>query len=48
VDPEKEDEFVDLLSEMKIPFFMLGHVTKGEIRVDDISMGFTGKMNVEV
>jgi phosphoribosylformylglycinamidine synthase len=43
---EKEDEFVDLLSDLKIPFFMLGHVTKGEIRIDDASLGFIGRMNV--
>ena len=48
INPEKEDEFVDTLSEMKIPFFMLGHVTRGEIRIDDVSMGFVGKMNVSL
>ncbi len=45
VDPDREDTFVDLLSEMKVPFFMLGHVTRGEIRVDDVSMGFIDKMS---
>lgn len=45
VDPEKEDEFVDVLSEMDVPFFTLGHVTRGEIRIDDISLGFTDKMS---
>ncbi len=44
VNPEKEDDFVDLLSDMKVPFFMLGHVTRGEIRVDDISLGYIDKM----
>ena len=44
VNPEKEDEFVDVMNEMKVPFFMLGHVTRGEIRVDDMSLGFTGIM----
>jgi phosphoribosylformylglycinamidine synthase len=44
IEPEKEDEFVDLLSEMKIPFFMLGHVTRGEIRLDDMSLGFIDKI----
>lgn len=42
----EEDEFVDVLSENKIPFFTLGHVTKGEIRVDDIPYGYTGKMKL--
>jgi phosphoribosylformylglycinamidine synthase len=44
VDPKKVDEFVDLMSSLKIPFFALGHVTKGEIRIDDESFGFIGKM----
>lgn len=45
VDPEKEDEFVDVLSDMKVPFFTLGHVTRGEIRIDDVSFGYTDKMS---
>mgnify|MGYP001767483150 CR=1 FL=1 len=48
VDPEKEDEFVDVLTEMRIPFFTLGHVTKGEIRIDDKSLGFIDKMTAGV
>ncbi len=44
VDSEKEDDFVDVLTELKVPFFMLGHVTKGEIRIDDESLGFIDKM----
>ena len=44
VHPDKEDEFVDAMFDMKIPFFTLGHVTKGEIRVDDKSLGFIDKM----
>jgi phosphoribosylformylglycinamidine synthase len=46
--PEKEDDFVDVLTEMKIPFFTLGHVTKGEIRVDDTSLGFIDKMSAGI
>ena len=46
--PEKEDEFVDAMTEMKIPFFTLGHVTKGEIRIDDESFGFIDKMTAGV
>jgi phosphoribosylformylglycinamidine synthase subunit PurL len=45
VSPEKEDEFVDFMYESKIPFFTLGHVTKGEIRIDDESYGFIDKMS---
>ncbi len=40
VDPEKESDFIDLMLDMDFPFSTLGHVTKGEIRVDDISFGF--------
>ena len=40
---EKEDEFVDYLFDRKIPVMTLGHVTKGEIRIDDQSMGFVDK-----
>lgn len=48
VEGNKEDELVDVLSEMKVPFFTLGHVTKGEIRIDDKSLGFIDKMTVGV
>jgi phosphoribosylformylglycinamidine synthase subunit PurL len=41
---EKEDEFVDFMFDANIPFFTLGHVTKGEIRIDDKSFGFIDKM----
>lgn len=48
VNPDKEDEFVDAMSELKLPFFTLGHVTKGEIRVDDESFGYIDKMTAGV
>lgn len=41
---DKEDEFVDFMTERKIPFFTLGHITKGEIRIDDLSLGYIDKM----
>lgn len=44
VSKEKEDEFVDYMFDSKVPFFTLGHVTRGEIRVDDVSYGFIDKM----
>ena len=44
VDPKNVDDFVDLMSSLKVPFFALGHVTKGEIRIDDESFGFIDKM----
>jgi len=40
VDPEHETEFLDFMIEKNFPFSTLGHVTKGELRVDDISYGF--------
>ena len=44
VDPKKADDFVDLMSGLDVPFFALGHVTKGEIRIDDVSFGFIDKI----
>ncbi len=43
VEEEKENEFVDFLYDHKIPVMTLGHVTKGEIRIDDKSLGFVDK-----
>ncbi len=48
VNPEVEEEFVDAMTEMKVPFFTLGHVTKGEIRVDDESLGYIDKMTANI
>ena len=41
VSMENEDDFVDLMIESGISFSTLGHVTKKELRIDDISYGFT-------
>ncbi len=35
-----ETQFIDLLMKLDIPFSALGHVTRGEMRVDDKSFGF--------
>jgi phosphoribosylformylglycinamidine synthase len=48
VNSKKEDEFVDFLTGLKVPFFTLGHITKGEVRIDDQSMGYIDKMTVGV
>jgi len=40
VSTSRETNFLDYMVESKIPFFALGHVTKSEIRVDDVSYGF--------
>ena len=31
----QEDKFIDFLIKSKVPFSTLGHVTKGDIRIDD-------------
>lgn len=40
VSTSRETHFIDYMVENKVPFFALGHVTKSEIRVDDVSFGF--------
>lgn len=45
VSPDNEDAFVDFMYESKTPYFTLGHVTKGEIRIDDQSFGYIDKMS---
>ncbi len=44
VSPEKQDDFVDLMMEKEVPFSILGHVTKGEVRIDDESYGFIAEL----
>ncbi len=44
VPADNDDDFVDYMRSTKMPFFTLGHVTKGEIRIDDESFGFIDKM----
>ncbi|MEI6138139.1 MAG: AIR synthase-related protein [Mariniphaga sp.] len=43
VTEDKENEFVDFLYDLNIPVMTLGHITKGEIRIDDQSLGFVDK-----
>jgi len=40
VSMENEDDFVDAMMESGLPFSTLGHVTKRELRIDDISYGY--------
>jgi len=40
VTPNKEAKFIDFLAKQDISFISLGHVTKGELRIDDVSYGF--------
>lgn len=48
VEPEREDQFVDVLTELNVSFFTLGHITKGELRIDDQSLGYVDKMTAGV
>jgi phosphoribosylformylglycinamidine synthase len=40
VTQSKETDFIDFMMNMNVPFSALGHVTKGELRIDDLSYGF--------
>ncbi|MBN2893778.1 MAG: phosphoribosylformylglycinamidine synthase subunit PurL [Bacteroidales bacterium] len=40
VTPNKINSFIDFMRKQDFPFLSLGHVTKGELRIDDISFGF--------
>lgn len=40
VAPSRETEFIDYMIKTQVPFSVLGHVTRGECRIDDISYGF--------
>ncbi len=40
VNMENEATFLDAMIDCNVPFSVLGHVTKGECRIDDISYGF--------
>lgn len=40
VSPSRETHFIDFMMELGVPFTTLGHVTKSEIRIDDVSYGF--------
>jgi phosphoribosylformylglycinamidine synthase len=40
VSADKEGKFVDFMYNNAIPLTLLGHVTKGQLRMDDTSFGF--------
>ena len=42
-----ETEFIDYMLKQEVPFSALGHVTRGEIRIDDVSFGFICDMKKE-
>jgi phosphoribosylformylglycinamidine synthase len=39
VSSEQEEEFIDFMVLQKTPFSIIGHVTRGDMRIDDISYG---------
>ncbi len=44
VSPSRETQFIDYMVASKVPFSTLGHVTKSEIRIDDLSFGFVADL----
>ena len=40
VTPNKKNQFIDFMMKQKFIYHALGHVTKGELRIDDTSYGF--------
>ncbi|MDX9847947.1 MAG: phosphoribosylformylglycinamidine synthase subunit PurL [Tenuifilaceae bacterium] len=47
VSPSRETHFIDHMMESGIPFTALGHVTKSEVRIDDVSFGFIADLKKE-
>ena len=43
VNEEQQTKFLDMLAQSTVPFTLLGHVTKGEMRIDDKSFGFVNE-----
>lgn len=44
VSASRESAFIDFMVANNLPFTTLGHVTKSEIRIDDVSFGFISDM----
>lgn len=42
--PNQDSKFLDTMTKSGVPFMTLGHVTKGEIRIDDVSYGYVGDL----
>lgn len=40
LDPDFEDDFIEAMRKTKVPFTLLGHVTRGKMVVDDSHFGF--------
>lgn len=46
VHPDKEDDFIEYMSDNKMPFTLLGHVTKGKFQVDGELFGNVAEAKV--
>ena len=46
VDEEQEEDFVNYMFNQGISLTLLGHVTKGELRVDDESYGYISEYEI--
>ncbi|MEO9530934.1 MAG: phosphoribosylformylglycinamidine synthase subunit PurL [Crocinitomicaceae bacterium] len=44
VNEDQEDEFIDFMFNQKVPYTLLGHVTKGKVCVDDEQFGFVNEL----
>ena len=44
VNEDQEDDFIDFMFEGKVPYTLLGHVTKGKVCVDDEQFGFVKEL----
>jgi phosphoribosylformylglycinamidine synthase len=44
VNEEQEDEFIEFMMNQKVPYLLLGHVTKGKICVDDEQYAFVDEL----
>ncbi|MCH2234496.1 MAG: phosphoribosylformylglycinamidine synthase subunit PurL [Crocinitomicaceae bacterium] len=44
VNEDQEDEFLEFMMRQKVPYTLLGHVTKGKVVVDDLHYGFVNEL----
>ena len=44
VNEDQEDDFLEFMMAQKVPYTLLGHVTKGKMCVDDVQFGFVNEI----
>lgn len=44
VSEAQEDEFIEFMMNQKVPYTLLGHVTKGKMCIDDVQFGFVNEI----